>query len=421
MRETVDASVDVSPAELWDAYVAEKETVTLDHVRFSPAYYRDTLSATEDEIRAWMGEHAEEVTREYEANRHRYTGLEKQVRARHILIEVAEDAADEVKAAARTRIDSALRRARAGEDFAALARELSEDPGSARRGGDLGWNPRGRMQPSFDEAMFELTAGQISDVVTTRFGYHVIRGEGVREGDVPEDDAKRELADDLYRRARASELAREAAARAIADLRSGTSMEELGRRLRPAPPTPPEPGVEPGEPPDESDDPLAPRVEQTRPFGRTGTPIPGDDGTLVRIAFELTTAAAVAEEPVEIGGDFYVVHLAERTDATRDEFTAVEQQRIREGLRRGKQAEALRVLVMELRRRAEADGAVRRNEALLSYAPEAEQTPEEGGGSGDSMRDAPREDRPTMSSAPMVGGAGEGEGEGAPAGEGDGE
>ena len=67
-----------------------------------------------------------------------------------------------------------LKRAKAGEDFAALAKENSQD-GSASQGGDLGFFPRGRMVPAFDQAAFALKPGEISEVVTTEFGYHIIK------------------------------------------------------------------------------------------------------------------------------------------------------------------------------------------------------------------------------------------------------
>jgi peptidyl-prolyl cis-trans isomerase C len=96
------------------------------------------------------------------------------VRASHILVKVDEAANADVKKQARTKIDAVLKRAKAGEDFATLAREHSQD-GSAQAGGDLDYFPRGQMVPAFEQAAFALKPGQISDVVTTQFGYHIIK------------------------------------------------------------------------------------------------------------------------------------------------------------------------------------------------------------------------------------------------------
>jgi len=98
--------------------------------------------------------------------------IPEQVRARHILIDARSCEAEK-------RIAELLQQARApGADFAALARENSHDPGTAKRGGDLGFFGRGRMAPEFEKAAFALTRpGEISEVVKTTFGFHIIQLE----------------------------------------------------------------------------------------------------------------------------------------------------------------------------------------------------------------------------------------------------
>jgi parvulin-like peptidyl-prolyl isomerase len=93
---------------------------------------------------------------------------------------VRPDASDSAKAAARAEADSLLLRALAGEDFDTLAREHSDDVGTATLGGDLGWFRRGVMLPEFENAAFALAPGRISNIVETIFGYHVIKVERVR-------------------------------------------------------------------------------------------------------------------------------------------------------------------------------------------------------------------------------------------------
>lgn len=90
----------------------------------------------------------------------------------------------EAKARARARMDSLRVLLEAGADFDSMARAVSMDQGSAQQGGDLGWNRRGRMVQAFDNMMFALAPGRISPVVETEYGFHVIRVDRVRAGEV---------------------------------------------------------------------------------------------------------------------------------------------------------------------------------------------------------------------------------------------
>jgi len=101
------------------------------------------------------------------------------VRASHILIGTRDSATgtelpEDKKQAKRKQMEDLLKRARGGEDFAKLAREFSEDPGSKDQGGEYTF-PRGKMVPAFESAAFSLNTNQVSDIVTTQFGYHIIK------------------------------------------------------------------------------------------------------------------------------------------------------------------------------------------------------------------------------------------------------
>ena len=142
-----------------------------------------SMKATDAEIDAYLKAH-----------------LEDQVHARHILITAGKaespDApspaapSEKDKAAARATAEQVLKRARAGEDFAALAKQFSSDPGSKDKGGDLGWFAAGQMVPEFDKAAFALKPGQISDLVESQFGFHIIKVEERRMGEKDRNQAR---------------------------------------------------------------------------------------------------------------------------------------------------------------------------------------------------------------------------------------
>jgi len=109
----------------------------------------------------------------YEKNPDRFQQGET-MRASHILVLVPAEANPQARGALRARAEAALKAAKAGKDFGQLARQYSQDS-SAQRGGDLGFFPKGQMVPAFDQAAFALSPGQVSDLVETQFGYHIIK------------------------------------------------------------------------------------------------------------------------------------------------------------------------------------------------------------------------------------------------------
>jgi peptidyl-prolyl cis-trans isomerase D len=119
----------------------------------------------------------EELRQHYEENQANYTRPEMR-EARHILFRVDPNASDEEKQEIRQNAETTRQRVLAGEDFAELARVLSEDEVSGARGGDLGMFPRERMVPPFSEAAFNTAVGELAPVTETQFGFHVIEVTG---------------------------------------------------------------------------------------------------------------------------------------------------------------------------------------------------------------------------------------------------
>lgn len=116
---------------------------------------------------------------------------EPEIRARHILVETE----DQAKAA--------IKRIKAGEDFAKLATELSKDPGSGQQGGDLGFFTKDRMVPEFANAAFALEIGKVSEPVKSQFGYHIIKVEEKREKPIPTfDEVKDQISEFMLNKSR---------------------------------------------------------------------------------------------------------------------------------------------------------------------------------------------------------------------------
>ncbi|HEX41334.1 MAG TPA: hypothetical protein ENN81_04650 [Phycisphaerales bacterium] len=137
-----------------------------------------------------------EVLKYYEDNKDRF-GTPEQVRASHILIKVEPTDNDAVKQQKRAKAEELLKQVKEGGDFAELARAHSDCP-SSTRGGDLDFFARGAMVPPFDQAAFALETGQVSDIVETSFGYHIIKATDHKEGSTPAlEDVKAEILENL--------------------------------------------------------------------------------------------------------------------------------------------------------------------------------------------------------------------------------
>jgi peptidyl-prolyl cis-trans isomerase D len=164
----------VSDAEV-DAYYAEHSAdfrrPERRRVQYVVFYPRDGLPVISDaDVQKYYDDHPAEFEQPH------------QVRAAHVLVRVAETGGSDAEAAARAKAQDVIKRARAGEDFAKLAKEISEDPGSASKGGDLGWFAKGQMVPQFESAAFALKSGELTgEPVRSPFGYHVIKVLEVRE------------------------------------------------------------------------------------------------------------------------------------------------------------------------------------------------------------------------------------------------
>ncbi len=175
--ENYEKSVKIDAAKLKQYFEKNKEQyrvpekISVAYLEIDPKSFEKEVETTEKEIESYY---------EYNADMYRHP---KEVKARHILFKIGQDDTEEAKAKVKNRAEKVLEKARKGEDFAALAKQYSEGP-SKSQGGDLGYFKAGQMEAPFEEAAFALKKGEISSLVLTRFGYHIILVDDIKEAGI---------------------------------------------------------------------------------------------------------------------------------------------------------------------------------------------------------------------------------------------
>ena len=222
LRASLTEWLSIPDKELEQEYRRRNDKVKLAVVSFPNDSFRPDVTATDAEITAHFEAHkddfripekrkiryllvdveairsktvvpAADIERAYNDRITEYTTPD-QVRASHILFK--SEGKDE--AAVRTQAEDVLKKAKAGADFAALAKQYSQDEGSAPSGGDLDYFGRGRMVPEFDAVVFAMEPGQISDLVKTSFGFHIIKLADKKTGSTrPMEEVRPQLQDQL--------------------------------------------------------------------------------------------------------------------------------------------------------------------------------------------------------------------------------
>jgi parvulin-like peptidyl-prolyl isomerase len=242
VRDVLAGAITVSEAELRAEYEGRQNQLSLRYVRFEAGRFADLIDPAAADVDKHIEAHKDELVKQFEAQGVRFTKLPKQLRLRYIQVKKpqppAEDADKATKATyeaalkdARAKIEGAAARQKAGEDFRTIARQVSEDAMTAARGGDYGWaSVEGTgtgLDPMIDQTAATLKAGEASAVVESEEGLYLVRVDGVREGDVPQEEALRELAEEAVVRERGKALAKQAAMEALQALKDGKKLTEL--------------------------------------------------------------------------------------------------------------------------------------------------------------------------------------------------
>jgi peptidyl-prolyl cis-trans isomerase D len=207
----------------YDAHKTEymtPETVNLRYIEISMAQLESKVSVNDAQLKAY---YEEQKTKTPE----RFTQVERR-RVRHILFQVTDPKED---AAVKAKAESILKRAEGGEDFAKLAKEFSQDTGSAGAGGDLGFSERKVWVAPFADAAFSMKEGEIRGPVKTQFGYHILKLEGIQTAAVKSFEERRSELESEYRRNEAERLFNNAQDQlADAALQNTTDIDVVARK-----------------------------------------------------------------------------------------------------------------------------------------------------------------------------------------------
>jgi peptidyl-prolyl cis-trans isomerase D len=345
MRELIKAPVRVADDEAFDRYVEERSSATVGYVVVRKGWIEKYgISSESKEIDAWAKENAAKIM----------------VPVRHILVKAQKDKGDETEAA-KQKAEGVLARVKKGEDFAALAKEFSDDPGSKDKGGQYPGEQVENFVPEFRESVAKLKPGELDqNLVQTQFGFHIIKRDPASKEDIAKaykatksDDLAKEMAKEINADMKADKPADAAIARAIA---------KYGKYApKPENPAAQDAAAEAGAtatadaaPPEvftAATDPLRPQPLVSNSFNRGADPIPAISGEaaeqIVKFAFA-SKPMDVAPEPINTDDGYLVVQVKEQKPATKEDFDK-ERDTYTLMLVNAKQAEALAYYVRRLR------------------------------------------------------------------------
>jgi len=259
VKNIVYSSILVPNKEVEDEYRRQKERATIEYIAFASAKFQSDVKPTDQELHAMFeGHRAEYFTPEkrsfqvvivdqakleqtmvipdtelraaYNASMDNFR-MPDRVKAQHILIKT-QGKSDAEKKAALAKAEDLLKQLKAGADFSKLAEKNSEDGSNAPKGGDLGWFVRGQMVAEFDKAAFAMKPGELSGIVTTEFGYHIIKVNEKENARVkPFEEVKADLAAELKKQRITEQMQKTADGMHDALAKSPGSVAEIAKRF----------------------------------------------------------------------------------------------------------------------------------------------------------------------------------------------
>jgi peptidyl-prolyl cis-trans isomerase D len=376
MRELVAAAVRVSDTEAQSLYIDEKSSATIGSIALKQSWVkRWGVNVTPAEVDAWAKDptnaaEIEKVTKERET-----ADLPKADHVRHILVKTPPSPTDEDLRSAAVRVAEARARLQAGATFAEVAREMSEDKGSAFQGGDLGDKTDGFVAP-FRDAANALKAGEMTKTaIQSPFGLHLIEKDDPATEAAVKAALPKDVARELLLKSRSLERTRDLAAKLLADVNGGKTPEDaiaamvggLPKLLAPpapmaitklpkdldggAAPEPPRTSVAPKIATSAADDPERPTFVTSSPFNKGGDPVAGlsPDAQHQMVGFAFSAKDGEwTKEPLRADDGFLLVTLKDHKTATPEEFEK-EKSTFEQTLLAAKRAEAMSLHVRRLR------------------------------------------------------------------------
>ena len=320
VRTIFNSSVKASPDEVKADWVHGKTKVQLNYVTLSPGDFTKQVDVTRAMIKAFLAKNKEKVKKYYDANKTRFDKLPRQVRLRLIRFNVPKETGDTPDPGAenadapsvKQRAQQVLTRIKGGEDFAKVAREVSQDADSRASGGLLSWRNADNqgLGDEAKKALAKLNKGQITALVETKEALLILKVIGFREGTLKLAQASEEIAEEMVREEESLEQAKKAADGYLKQLAGGKKFTELFDSA--------DSGTDAVKPEDGQ-----PRYKTTTSFARSGRHHVEGIGVsekLSKVVFGLKKDQA-AKSYFVVGQRVFLVACADKEEPDRGEWT----------------------------------------------------------------------------------------------------
>ena len=318
VRNLLNDGLNVSQDEVKSDFLRRGNQVNVEYVRFSSRRYETEIEPTAAEIGAYAKANEAKLKDLYTQRKFLYEKAPKERKLRQILVKVDPGASADGEQAAKKKAEALAARLKKGESFATVARAASDDVPTKARGGELGWKRQGTttLGPALETKVWAAKDGEVMGPEKAADGFYLVVAEGSREGDIPFDKVRLELAEDQLRQDKAKARAKADAEAALAKAKGATA-----KSLKDLFPAPSDKDKEKDKNKLADAASGAPQAEETGLFIRRGANVEGIglSNELAKAVFALTTEAPFAG-PIEVSGSSIIAKLKERKNPDMAEF-----------------------------------------------------------------------------------------------------